>query len=174
MTHIWCVFSLLESCAFDGERGRRGFVIEVKNNKATACWPALPVQDLDMNPMHYVCPLERARIQESMWLLILLSFCCLSSDPSSKIVTRTLKTEWRSANLTLRGCAVLIPPTPTPPPHHPPLLPLPLFECSWTFLVINLQRTVPWVVKTFQPVYCAPSGYEAEHRTQFCFDFCYV
>lgn len=44
MTHIWCVFSLLESCAFDGERGRRGFVIEVKNNKATACWPTLPVQ----------------------------------------------------------------------------------------------------------------------------------
>lgn len=44
MTHIWCVFSLLESCAFDGKRGRRGFVIEVKNNKATACWPALPVQ----------------------------------------------------------------------------------------------------------------------------------
>lgn len=44
MTHIWCVFSLLENCAFDGGRGRRGFVIEVKNNKATACWPALPVQ----------------------------------------------------------------------------------------------------------------------------------
>ena len=44
MTHIWCVFSLLESCAFDGEKGRRGFVIEVKNNKATACWPTLPVQ----------------------------------------------------------------------------------------------------------------------------------
>lgn len=44
MSHIWCVFSLLESCAFDGERGRRGFVIEVKNNKATACWPTLPVQ----------------------------------------------------------------------------------------------------------------------------------
>lgn len=44
LTHIWCAFSLLESCAFDGKRGRRGFVIEVKNNKATACWPALPVQ----------------------------------------------------------------------------------------------------------------------------------
>lgn len=71
-----------------------------------------------------------------MWLLILLSFCCLSSDPSSKIVARTLKTGWRSANLTLRGCAVLI--------FLPPLLlPLPLFERSWTFLVINLQRTVP-------------------------------
>lgn len=67
-----------------------GFVIEVKNNKATAHWPDSPLhKDLDMNPMHYVWPLEQARIQESMWLLILLSFCCLSSDPSSKIVTRT-------------------------------------------------------------------------------------
>lgn len=65
-----------------------------------------PYKDLDMNPMHYVCPLEQAGIQESMWLLILLSFCCLSSDPSSKIVTRTWKTEQRSANLTLRGCTV--------------------------------------------------------------------
>lgn len=82
----------MERRAFDGERGRRGFVIEVKNNKATACWPAIPpYEDLDMDPMHYVCPSEQAGIQESMWLLILFSFSCLSSDPSSKIVTRTRK-----------------------------------------------------------------------------------
>lgn len=36
--HFWRAAPLM------GERGRRGFVIEVKNNKATACWPALPVQ----------------------------------------------------------------------------------------------------------------------------------
>lgn len=36
--HFW------RASDFDGEKGRHGFVIEVKNNKATACWRALPVQ----------------------------------------------------------------------------------------------------------------------------------
>lgn len=85
------IFTSGELYVFDGEEDRRGFVIEVKNNKATASWRSLPVQrPWDMNPMHYVWPLEQAGIQESMWLLILLSLSCLSSDPSSQsIVTET-------------------------------------------------------------------------------------
>jgi hypothetical protein len=81
------IFTSGELYVFDGEEDRRGFVIEVKNN----CWRPLPVQrPCDMNPMHYVWPLEQAGIQESTWLLILLPLSCLSSDPSSQsIVTET-------------------------------------------------------------------------------------
>jgi hypothetical protein len=86
-----CIFTSGELCAFDGTEDRRGFVIEVKNNKATASWRSLPVQrPCDMNPMHYVWPLEQAGIQERTWLLILLPLSGLSSDPSSQsIVTET-------------------------------------------------------------------------------------
>lgn len=78
-----------------------------------------------MYPMHYVWPLEQAGIQESMWLLILISFCCLSSDPSSKIVTRThIEVKAKSANVALRGCIVLC---------FGFFPSLPVLECSWTF-----------------------------------------
>lgn len=157
-SYMMCIFSLLESRAFDGERGRRGFVIEVKNNKATTCWPTLCVQRPWYESNALCMPLRTSRdtgkhvaFDPAFFLLSfiwpILQNCHQNSCPRQS-----------SANLTLRGYTVFS-------------CSLPLLECSWTFLLINLQRTEPRVFQDFHTVHRGPSG-SGMKRTFFC--CCYL
>lgn len=131
MTHIWCVFSLLESSVFDGQRGRRGFVIEVKNNKATACWPTLPVQRPWYESNALCMPLRTSRGYRKacgFWSCFPSVVFHLTHPPKLSLELQQ-KTEQRSANPALRGSCVF-------------LLRFPLSECTRLFWAISSQRNV--------------------------------